>query len=179
MPSDLLNRKISRHFDLIDTNGDGEITQADFDLVVTRLSEEFGEAADSPKRRALSDAYQALWGGMQQSLDTDRDGAISREEYVAGLGADAPAGYRQYVQPVAKAIIRLCDTNGDGKLDGAELLKVHRALSMDSGSHDEAMAKLDRDGDGFISEQELTVAIEEFFSSEDPEAAGNWLFGRV
>ncbi|MFE9404937.1 EF-hand domain-containing protein [Streptomyces sp. NPDC006530] len=181
MATDLLSRKITRHFDLIDTNGDGRISQEDFDLIVSRMGQEFAQAPDSPKYRALSDAYQALWQGMREALDTDGDGSVSREEYVAGMKADAAtgAGYRQHIQPVAKAIISLCDTNGDGRLDGAELAKAHAGLGMGDADHEAAMERIDLDGDGYVTEAELAKAIEEFFLSEDSDAAGNHLFGRI
>ncbi|MEU9197921.1 EF-hand domain-containing protein [Streptomyces hundungensis] len=180
MAADLLTRKITRHFDLIDTNGDGKISQEDFDLIVARMGQEFAQAPESPKYRALSDAYQALWEGMRQALDTDGDGSVSREEYVAGLRSDAATGegYRQHIQPVAKAIIDLCDTNGDGKLDGAELAKAHTGLGMGDADHEAAMARIDLDGDGYVTEAELAKAIEEFFLSEDANAGGNHLFGK-
>lgn len=181
MSTDLLTRKITRHFDLIDTNGDGKISQEDFDLIVTRMGREFAQTPESPKYRALSDAYRKLWEGMRQTLDTDGDGSVSREEYVAGLRSDAATGegYRQLIRPVAKAIIDLCDTNGDGKLDGEELAKAHTGLGMGDKDHEVAMARIDLDGDGFVSEAELAQAIEEFFLSEDANAGGNHLFGQI
>lgn len=181
MSADVLTRKISRHFDLIDTNGDGRISQEDFDLIVTRMGKEFAQTPQSPKYRALSDAYRALWEGMRQSLDADGDGSVSREEYVTGLRSDAAKGesYRQLIEPVAKAIIRLCDTNGDGKLDSEELAKAHTGLGMGDKDHKAAMARIDLDGDGYVSEAELAKAIEEFFLSEDEDAGGNHLFGKI
>lgn len=181
MPTDVLTRKIGRHFDLIDTNGDGSITQEDFDLIVHRMGQEFAQTPDSPEQRELSEAYRALWEGMRQNMDSDGDGAISREEYVAALQSDASTGegYRQLIQPVAKAIIRLCDANGDGRLDSAELAKAHTGLGMTYEDHEAAMARIDRDGDGYISEAELSAAIEEFFLSDDEAAGGNWLFGKI
>lgn len=40
-----------------------------------------------------------------------------------------------------------------------------------------AFAKLDLDGDGYISAAEFTRLYLEFFTSEDPEAPGNWFWG--
>ncbi|GLZ78009.1 calcium sensor EFh [Actinorhabdospora filicis] len=179
MTSTLLNRKLGRHFDLIDTNGDGKIDQADFDLIVTRLSQEFGQAPGTPKHRALTDAYAALWSGMQQSMDLDSDGAVSREEYVRGLESNAAAAYQEYLAPVARAILDFCDVDGDGRISGAELAGVHRGLGMAQHAHDAAMRTLDLDGSGYVDEAELTQAIKEFFSSNDPQSRGNDLFGEL
>ncbi|HEY1176864.1 MAG TPA: EF-hand domain-containing protein [Phytomonospora sp.] len=177
--SDLLNRKLGRHFDLIDTNGDGSIDQADFDLIVTRLGQEFGQAPGTPKHRALADAYAALWAGMQESMDVNADGTVSREEYVRGLETNAAAAYQAYLAPVARAIIDLCDVDGDGRISGEELAGLHRGLGMADKDHSAAMRTLDRDNNGYVDEAELNAAIRDFFSSSDPKSPGNDLFGAV
>ncbi|WP_192809624.1 EF-hand domain-containing protein [Actinomadura rudentiformis] len=177
MATNLLSRKIGRHFDLIDVNGDGKIDQSDFALIVSLMRKEFPEPSAEPKLEALDNAYQGLWEQMRSDMDVDSDGAVSREEYVKHLQSDRKSDYRAAIGPVAKAIIDLADVDGDGMLDDQELSKVHRALNMGAKDHQAAMAKLDLDGDGKISESELVQAIEEFFSSEDPEAGGNFLFG--
>lgn len=177
MTSDLLTRKLGRHFDLIDTNGDGRIDFADFDVIVTRLGREFGHAPGSPAHRALTDAYAELWAGMQRSMDLDGDGAVSREEYVRGLESDAAATYQRYLAPLASAIIGMCDIDGDRRISRAELAGIHRGLGMADHDHDAAMRNLDTDGDGYVNEDELLEAIRDFFSSDDPKARGNSLFG--
>ncbi len=41
----------------------------------------------------------------------------------------------------------------------------------------EIFARLDIDGDGQISRDELAQRVAEFVASEDERAAGNWLYG--
>ena len=176
MSSDLLNRKIGRHFDLIDSNGDGKIDRADFDEIVARFSQEFNQQPGSPKHRALNDAYAALWEGMRESMDVDKDGSVSREEYVRGLESNAAASYQRYLAPLAKAMIDFCDIDGDGRINVEELAGIHRSLGMGDHDHDAALRDLDRDNDGYVSEAELTVAVRDYFT--DDKQGGN-LFGRV
>ncbi|MFD6877298.1 MULTISPECIES: hypothetical protein [unclassified Streptomyces] len=42
-----------------------------------------------------------------------------------------------------------------------------------------AFAKLDTDGDGTLGREEIRRATEEYYTSEDPTAPGNWLFGNL
>src|SRR4051794_12968434 len=43
---------------------------------------------------------------------------------------------------------------------------------------DEAFRHLDQDGDGYLSADEFITAIVEYWSSDDPDAPGNWAMGR-
>jgi hypothetical protein len=40
-----------------------------------------------------------------------------------------------------------------------------------------AFAKLDLDGNGTLDPEKIPTAVTEFFTSDDPKARGNWLYG--
>jgi hypothetical protein len=40
-----------------------------------------------------------------------------------------------------------------------------------------AHARLDQDGDGLVSTDDLLAAVRGFYFSEDPDGPGAWLFG--
>jgi len=45
--------------------------------------------------------------------------------------------------------------------------------------HEEAFQRLDRGDKGFLTEEDLIVAVHEFYLSEDPNAPGNVLYGTL
>jgi hypothetical protein len=43
----------------------------------------------------------------------------------------------------------------------------------------EAFRVLDADGDGRVSQEEIVAAVRAFYTSDDPTAAGNLVFGYI
>ena len=52
------------------------------------------------------------------------------------------------------------------------------ALSVAQATAETAFEHLDLDGDGFLSREEFVQLIDEFYTSDDPDAAGTWLYGK-
>ncbi len=51
------------------------------------------------------------------------------------------------------------------------------ALSMNEGIVDEVFPLLDTDHDGYLTHEEYTQRVREFYE-DDPQAPGNWILGR-
>lgn len=73
-------------FDLLDVNGDGHLTQDDFDVLALRLAESLGEPPGSPRALELRRDHRALWHDLAERTDTDLDGRVSRAEFRRLLG---------------------------------------------------------------------------------------------
>jgi Ca2+-binding EF-hand superfamily protein len=69
----------------------------------------------------------------------------------------------------------IIDRDGDGAHDEEEFLMDWRAHGQPEEAGRKAFVKLDRNGDGKISKDEMVTDLIEAFYSEDPQAPGNWL----
>jgi Ca2+-binding EF-hand superfamily protein len=56
---------------------------------------------------------------------------------------------------------------------------VHEAFGQSEQDCEHAFAALDLDGDGVLSREELLRAARDYYTSDDPSAIGNLLFGRL
>jgi len=107
-------KMIDRIFSEFDTNGDGSVERAEFD----KVRDERFAAVDANKdgkidrdefrqhRREMRQEWRAKrmdW--MTKRLDTDKDGSVSEDEFLAG----------------PKKRFEKLDTNSDGKIDSAEM----------------------------------------------------------
>jgi Ca2+-binding EF-hand superfamily protein len=54
---------------------------------------------------------------------------------------------------------------------------LQRAFNTPVSEISAAFNRIDTDGDGTLSTQELVAAIRAYYIGTDPEAPGNWLFG--
>ncbi|MFA7763470.1 hypothetical protein [Streptomyces sp. NRRL S-448] len=78
------------------------------------------------------------------------------------------------------------DTGGNGAVDAEEhRVGVRRSLETDADGFLGRMGTLmqewttlcDTDGNGVLSRDEISAAVLEYFTSEEPRSPGNWPFG--
>ena len=147
-------KEIDAIFALGDVNNDGEIDVTEFvavmcpsaSTVVARIAKDF---------KTLDDAKNAF-----QKMDKNGDGQISKGELQA-------CGFND--QQV-DALFALGDTNGDGEIDLQEFIScmcpsasavVHKLSKLFKGKEGAAAAfkKIDANGDGLLSKDELKAAV--------------------
>ncbi|MEV6199705.1 EF-hand domain-containing protein [Streptomyces sp. NPDC051771] len=179
---DFLTAKIERGFDRLDVNGNGVLTEDDHVVMGRRVASSLGHADDSPEVRRIVDAYLGIWREVHLPFLPAGAQGIPREQFVAStrsLSGD-PAAARATLGGIAETYLRIADIDQDGRVSPDEFLAFQRGhfpgfTEEDAG---EAFRHLDTDGDGTLSPAEFTDAVVEFWTSQDPEAAGNWWMGR-
>jgi Ca2+-binding EF-hand superfamily protein len=176
MPAtDLMQRKLARMFALYDRDGDGLIEQADYERVADGFARTTGTPAGTEKYETLRTTYLGFWAQLAQAADHDHDGRVTLDEYASTysrIGAMGPA-----IIAIADTIIRLTDRDGDGKISREEFSANLQAYDVSAADAGAAFGHLDRDGDGYLVREELLEDVEEFYTSDDPAAPGNWLVG--
>lgn len=181
-PKDLLDRKFDVCFTHGDINGNGVLEPTDATALATRVVTYFDEPMGSPKAQKLFQVFEDFWTHVAAKMDIDDDGKISPEEWRKGLRkafAEDPEAYKAGFRPVAEAVFTICDRDGDGFLEQSEFAKFHQAFGCTSANSQIAFQKLDSDGDGQLTVEELLTAWQEYYTSNDPDARGNWLYGDV
>lgn len=179
---DMLTAKISRGFDHLDLDGDGQLTEHDHVLMGWRVAASLGYAEGSPAEQRIVDAYLHIWRDLHLPHIPDGGTSISRERFMISTRAlaDNPVAARATLGALAEAFLAIADTDNDGQIGPDEFLGFQRGHfpTLSQADADAAFAHLDRDGDGYLSATEVTEAIVEFWSSTDPDAPGNWWMGR-
>ncbi|MFJ2648002.1 EF-hand domain-containing protein [Streptomyces sp. NPDC087420] len=176
----VLDIKLDRFFELLDTDNDGGIRESDVVSLATTLSTAVG-AQDPATEARLHAALGAIWSTDLKAMDTDGNGAIDAGEYRLGVRRSLqtdPHGFLGRMGTLMQAWTTLCDTDGDGVISRDEYAAMYgNTFGVPRQSLDEAFTKLDRDGDGVLSREEINAAVLDYFTSDDPNAPGNWIFG--
>jgi Ca2+-binding EF-hand superfamily protein len=177
----LQDLKLNRAFAHLDVDGDGQIEREDVLALGARLLIGFGEAPTSAKGKDVIETLDTLWDVLLDELDLGRDGRVTTDDFRDGMaGAFIHGGqYDPVLGPAVDAVVRLCDTDDDGEIGLADLRTLHDAFGLDGDEAEQALARLDLNGSGRITVAELSEAAREYYTADDPEALGNWLFGPI
>ncbi|MEU7478444.1 hypothetical protein AB0A63_20835 [Lentzea sp. NPDC042327] len=176
-----LDRKLTRRFETYDSDQDGCVERADFELAGARTTGEFGLAADDLRAKRFREQLLAAWDHLSAVTDTNDDDLVSLTEYktafVAGL-LERPEVFDDAYVPFVDALMAVADHDGDGHLGVDEYVRASGALlNVRPADARAGFTRLDGDGDGLVSGEDLLAALRAFYFSDDPNGPGAWLFG--
>jgi Ca2+-binding EF-hand superfamily protein len=69
------------------------------------------------------------------------------------------------------------DRDKDGAMTTAEFVEVYAVFDLPAAAAETAFKQMDTDGDGRIYKTDALRLVQEFYLSDDPNAAGNVFFG--
>lgn len=166
-----LVRKLEQSFSAFDEDNDGYIQLADLEERSKRFCVRFNET-DSPKGNAALEGMREHWRALVELTDSDRDGQISKAEFVAAVGAalaEPDAGFDRVFRPALAAGFALADTNDDGHIGVEEFVAFMYLAGFSLAKAPRLFAMLDTNGDGKVSVEEWLSA----FRAHYTQAAAN------
>ncbi|WP_155350752.1 EF-hand domain-containing protein [Acrocarpospora pleiomorpha] len=171
MASEFQRRKIIGVFRTMDVDGDGQLTEGDFQALAQRWMAVAGSV--DPER--LASVMTGWWPVLQAASDHDGGNAVTLDEVlhvVEGLGdmADAVSG-------TADAMFEAIDLNGDGLISRSEYGALIETWNGAPAATDEIFPRLDLDGDGHLTRDEFRIHWTEFWAGDNPNAPGTYVFG--
>jgi Ca2+-binding EF-hand superfamily protein len=180
MLSDFQKSKLARRFELLDADGDGYVTAADYDEAAANVCRAFGFAEGSPQHEKVHVIHLRLWTALSRRMEADDTGRINRRQFAESCArsiVEAERGYDRIIGPIAQTIFDLVDGDDSGTLEVEELAAWFNAYGVCADDAERAFKRLDRNGDGVLDLAEVQQALKEFYTSDDPEARGNAIFG--
>jgi hypothetical protein len=175
-----LDRKLARRFRTYDADGDGFIGRDDFARAGERTTRAFGLAADDPKAVRFQHRLLGLWDQLYAC--SGHDGRLSLDEYKRAFAdrlLETPESFDEGYVPFVQAVLAIADSDGDGKLTLEEHVAWTGALMNLSAADARMIHDILSGEDELLCTRVLQEAIREFYFSEDPASAGNWLLGSL
>ncbi|GGS43905.1 EF-hand domain-containing protein [Streptomyces violaceus] len=165
MSTAVANDRLVKRFEKWDTDGNGVLEASDFQGEAARIAQNLGKSAESPEVQELHSAFQGLYEHLAQKAGVP-GGAISREQFIDATGEmlfkEGEASFNRALSPIVKALIRLCDDNHDGEIDAREFQAWLSAVGVPASQAGKMFQKVDTNGDGRLSEDELLQVVRDF-----------------
>ena len=179
MLSDLQVKKLTRYFQVYDIDDDGMISSPDFERVIENVRILRGASEHSPDGNGLREAYMAFWAALSDSADTDGDGGVDLDEWLAcwQITLEDDARYEAEVEAITNHLFTVFDTDEDEQIGPDEFVNFYGVFGLGSNLARSVFVELDANSDGIISREELLEIGRQFYRSDDPGSAGNMLFG--
>jgi len=181
MLTDFQKQKLNRLFKVLDSDHNGTLERNDYTTVVSNLAKIHGWKSGSPEYSAVETLYLTIWGNLKALADANNDGQVSLEEFLAfhDQMLSTPDMYDQITVGTVDLLFEAFDRNRDGQFSQQDFRDFFAGYGIrDQALADEAFKKLDASGKGMIPKDQALERVKEFYFSNDPAAAGNWLFGR-
>lgn len=179
MLTHLQRRKLTRYFRVYDVDDDGRLAMADFERIIENVRIIHGISSGSTAYCALRDAYTIRWDALRGVADSNADDGVDLEEWLGYWSEllDSEERYDEEVTAVTNRIFDMFDTDQDGTLGADEFCDFFGVFGLKAALARRVFAEIDLDGGGAISRERLRKLTDEFYSSDDPNAPGNNLFG--
>jgi len=175
--TDIQRQKVLHFFNVLDRDGNGMLHESDFSLVAESLSDQVGHSEHSTSRLSLKVKAYSLFLQILEDIGQE-DASIAPEVWLDFFEQYVLKESNNYIHKTSEYLFSLFDQNQDGYIDQTEYMDMFHAYGLFKANAARAFDLIDLNGDGQISKQELIKAFSEFFHSSDPEAAGNWIFGK-
>jgi Ca2+-binding EF-hand superfamily protein len=178
--TDLQRRRLGSLFQAYDTNKDGYVGREDLERRFDAMARQLGLDAEGQRYQDMRAEYLQGWDRLQAGADSDNDQRVTRDEFLdfmANAVIGREGGFAQVMAPALKVMVAVVDTDRDGRIGLAEFVTWQGGIGVAETDADQTFRRLDRDGDSFVTQDELIQALQEYFTSTDPDAPGNSLYG--
>lgn len=184
MLTELQKRKLMKLFCMYDACNLGVLKISDFEQLAQRLAELRGWKPGTEAYEKITSQFLFRWNRIRteikQTLHTRNDGQVNLEEWLTYYDMVINSQERkEELMTLAEAVFNVVDVDESGHLDQAEWTELFRVYNIPVIYVEETFARIDCDGDGVLSKEEVLSMIQEFYYSGEPDAAGNYLFGPI
>jgi len=180
MLSDIMHKKLSRHFYFRDLNKDGYVELSDWVQCAQNLAAIREWAFDSPSYQEIVSRHTAMWITFWQPADLNQDGRVSLEEYLHLAETQRKMGFTYEMKQITKlfeAIFDTVDLDGDGEISLAEYELFFQAWGLDRVTAVDAFAGMDLNADARLSREAFLQYGANFYINDKAHVAGNYIFG--
>jgi len=180
MLTELQKQKLTYYFQAFDLDKNGVLEESDFDRIVDGYAEAYNITKDSATYQEISSTFaKGRWNFLVKNVDTNTDKKVTLDEWLSYHDKLLNDSKSDFVwMKITSGLFYALDTDKDGGITLEEYKTMYKIYGFGNESlAAEIFAKLDVDGDGKISKNDVMNLVADFYLSDNPEAPGNYFFG--
>ncbi|MEI6427127.1 MAG: EF-hand domain-containing protein [Pseudanabaena sp. ELA607] len=197
MLSDLQKRKLTKLFTMYDACNFGVLKLSDFESLAHRLAELRDWKPGTSNYEHITSQFLMLWNRMRGDIKIKSSGTVAHQGMYEVIDSQtrheinldewfnyydltlSDESNRDKILSLITSLFSVIDTDDSGNLDKKEWTNFFRVYNIPVVYAEETFAKIDRDGDGVLSMDEILETVQDFYYSSDSNAAGNYMFGPI
>jgi hypothetical protein len=179
MLTEFRHKKLKLFFQMLDLNHDGFVEECDLKIISQNFAAQYGWGLDSDEFDDIQDQFISLWDGYLHLADRNGDDQLSEDELLENFARqfESQQGfYSPLFQQFLNTIFDILNVSGTGEVTPTEYAHFCRAHGLPDSMIELCLQKITLASSN-ISKLGFLRAAREFFCSDDPKVAGNWIFG--
>jgi Ca2+-binding EF-hand superfamily protein len=157
--------RLKRRFERWDTDRSGVLEQSDFEREADDIAQRLGESPSGRKAAVLKRALTGMYSDIARDGGGDPSGPVSWEQFYQAaqqwMGRDEDV-LREHLRPMVEAVVGIADRDGNGKIEQDEFVAWISAVGAGEGQAEDAFNRIDSDGSGDLSVDEVLQACVDF-----------------
>lgn len=164
MSTALANDRLRKRFARWDVDGNGRLELNDLKDEAARIAQGFGKDENDVEVRPLREAFEGLYGYIAEK--SGAQAGVTEEQFLQVTGDllfnEGEAAFNRALGPVVSALVTLSDADRDGVLNASEFEAWLAGIGLPRTEATEIFRKVDKNGNGELSEDELLCAVREY-----------------
>lgn len=181
MLTQLQSQKLRHFYNILDYNKNGVLQVEDFDRVGINLCLSLDIKEETDEYTKVIQKSRRLFYQVLKDLNKTASAEITIDEWIKLfdqiIGQQDMEKLKYYIKLTTIYIFDLFDMDKNGIISLDEYVDMFTLYHIDVKYSAKSFLNLDTNHDDCISKVELFNAVTDFFISDDPDAAGNWIFG--
>ncbi|MFY0687894.1 MAG: EF-hand domain-containing protein [Cyclobacteriaceae bacterium] len=184
MLTDFQEKKINHLFRIYDQGRNGYLQLRDFLDLAGKICLKMEYLPGSRHHDGLITKTTRLWDKLMTYFEDSKIEVIYPKEWNLFfeeniVNSRTEEVLDEYVDMLIGFVFDLFDDNHDGYISIKEYKNMFEVFEIKDSSIEEVFYGLDLNKDKRLSKYEMVRAMEDFFTSNDPESKGNRLFGEL